>query len=264
MTKGNVFVKETQALINLNSELVKYSQNLANDMSSIQKEIGRAVEWIREKERHWRNRVAECRKNLNSAKRDYANCVSLNSQSETNWDCSSEAANVAKCERELSEAETQLQLVYKWRGVIDSKVSEFMVHFTRTRDINNSTISQSSTFLQSKVRQLDRYQSISLELPTSLPKIGKHGPSYQRAKQEMLLRALDDPTVGRDVKGWIRNQRRRVLRGDANYMRMPPGYDAGHRIPGVETAANLRLEDIWINRSRYHRAIRLGLEERYR
>lgn len=265
MTSDNVNVKQVQALVDLNSELIKYGQNLSNDIRSIQREIDATIEWINERERFWRRKVTECERNLQQAKREYALCIaSISDDDETYHDCSSEAANISQCEKELSAAKSQLEVVHRWKSTVNSKVSEFMVHLKRVREINNSTISQSSSFLKNKIKELDRYNSISIPSPSSLPRIGKHGYSYTKAKQEMLLRALDDPSISREIKGWIRNERRRVSRGEANSMRMPPGYDAGHRIPGVDTAANLRFEDIWINRSRYHRARKLGIEERYR
>lgn len=107
--------------------------------------------------------------------------------------------------------------------------------------------------------------------------MGGHGHKYQKARQSYLRSLADDPAQPRHVRGWVRQELNRIdagkraraagLRppgGSARNLRGIPGLDVGHRFPGLDLAANFRLEDASVNRARYHIAKRLGLSELYR
>lgn len=74
------------------------------------------------------------------------------------------------------------------------------------------------------------------------------------AKVEMWRRVGNDPKISRSIRGYIRNQ----LRQRGSRMKNPPGYDAGHIIPGVHTPENLRPELASMNRARPGIARRVG------
>ncbi|MBD1933065.1 MULTISPECIES: hypothetical protein [Cyanophyceae] len=78
--------------------------------------------------------------------------------------------------------------------------------------------------------------------------------SLRPAKVEMWRRVANDPKINRSIRGYIRNQ----LRQRGSRMRNPPGYDAGHKIPGVHTPGNLRPELASMNRARPGIARRVG------
>lgn len=89
---------------------------------------------------------------------------------------------------------------------------------------------------------------IKTRIPTPKSKEGVHGYRYQKARKEFMIRSLSDPSVGKHIKGWIAQEIRRS--GKSGYWKSPPGYDVGHRTPGIDKASNLRWENSSMNRSR--------------
>jgi hypothetical protein len=77
-------------------------------------------------------------------------------------------------------------------------------------------------------------------------KEGTHGYPYQKARKEFMINSLSDPKVGKDIKGWIIQEKNRV--GNSRYWRSPPGYDVGHKEPGIDKANNLHWEYSSMNR----------------
>ena len=277
MSSG-VHIERVQALRDLNTAICEFSQFLEVHLSATLREINEVIEWIAERERFWHREVEKCMLKLRQAQQAYATCMAQErTDDKPISSCSAEAHAVRIAEKELSQARQELQNVIRWKSAIENAVRNYMAQANRVRNLANQTLSQASSFLRSKVARVDRYASRAMPAPSHVSAFGTHGYSYHKAKQEMLLRALDDPLISRYTKGWIRNELRRirnVKRAVAEgrpvehpysiNIRMPPGLDAGHRIPRVDTAANLRFEDIYLNRSRWHRARKLGLEDRIR
>ncbi len=107
--------------------------------------------------------------------------------------------------------------------------------------------------------------------------MGTHGSRYATARQSFLRSLADDPNQPRHVRGWVRqeiNRIEQVKRAGAEGRRPPgrasrqikgiPGYDVGHRFPGLDLPENFRLEDRAINRRRPIIARRLGIDHLYR
>lgn len=111
--------------------------------------------------------------------------------------------------------------------------------------------------------------------PMSLPEAetSSHGWPYQKARQVYLRGLLQDPNQPRFVKGWVRQELRRLQqlnrfrpanRRRASRLRGVPGFDVGHRLPGLHTPANFRLENAATNRARPGLARRVGVFPKYR
>jgi len=278
-----VNIQRPEIIRELNNALGEFGDSLSTELSSIQREIGEVLEWIEERERHWRNEVQRCESELNAAQRAYADCITQpNDKDGRRPNCSDFAAAMDRARQARDRAQRELANVLSWKGTLRSKIALYVEQATKIQRVANQTLSQANTFLNNKSRELGDYQSVSS--PNTIESLGGHRYQYIKAKQEMLLRALDDPMVGRDIKGWIRNELRRIqnlerVRADPDLMRhviedgghihnlnirMPIGYDAGHRNHSIDHWSNLRFEDIWLNRSRYHRAVRLGVQDRIR
>jgi hypothetical protein len=264
-------VKQVQVLHELNDSLRKFSQELSDSLKSVLSEINRTLDYLAGREKHWREEVCRCQADLRRAELAYAACMAQIYDDDHKPTCHSEAAAVAEAQRQLAKAEAELANVLSWRRKVDSKITAYIGEATRLQRAVNSTLPQASGFLSAKSGDLQDYRLV--QPPSEIRVIGQRGAAYKHAKQEMMLNALDDPRVGRDIKGWIRNEMRRVQTGQATRMRMPgisraspyvPTMDAGHRIHDVHHWSNLRFEDVKINRARYHHALRLGLSDRIR
>ncbi len=265
-------VKRSEVFNELNQALHNYSKAISEQLKSIKKEINSILDWISERQEYWRREVNRRTTILQSAERAYSACMAQPSDDNGRRpNCSSQAAAVTRASRDLEKAQSELTMINDWRRKIDVKLSEYMQQATKLQRSTNTTIEQATAFLSRKFQDLEGYNSISP--PPIINVIGTRGYEYEKAKQEMLRRALDDPKISRDIKGWIRNELRRINSGQSNRIRMPGvsrrnpyvgDYDAGHRIHDVHHWSNLRFEDVWLNRSRYHRSIRMGLSDRVR
>lgn len=269
-------VQRVEILRELNQSLTEYSQTLSDHIKSVKSEINLTLDWLTDRERHWQNEVQRCLQDLQRAERAYAVCMAQPADDRGRRpSCGREAAEVRDAKKKVEKAQAELVNTRMWRNSIESKISAYIGQATRLQRTANSTISKASSFLSEKARELGDYRSI--QPPSGIDVIGKRGSEYERAKQQMLIHALDDPNVGRSIKGWIRNEMRRIESGQSNRIRMPgishndydlhrntPELDAGHRIHDVHHWSNLRFEDVWLNRTRPGRARRLGLDDRIR
>lgn len=269
---SNANVKRIEILHEINSAITDYSQTLNSELRIIRNEINRTLDWLSERDRYWRIEVEHNIQNLNTAKRAYANCVSMLARNRGNRSsCANEFESVRAAEKALKIAQKELENVVVWRRNVDQRISAYMGQVTKIQKITNSTFNQASMFLKNKARDLGDFESI--HPPNNVNIIGQRGSLYEKAKQEMLEHALDDPLISRDIKGWIKNEIRRIRLGQSERIRMPgicrmtpriPDLAAGHRIHDVHHWSNLRFEDVWLNNTRYHRARNLGISDRYR
>jgi len=271
-------VHRVAVLSELNDSFVEFSGNLSSQMATIQSQIQETVEWIAQRERYWQDQIRLRNQALTQARNALAGCLAQpRDERRGGHSCNAQEAAVREAKAALDEAQSQLVTAQRWKNSLNSKVMTYLSHANRARSLNNGTLTQASAFLRGRAQELDAYQAASMQSPSNIAAFGNHGAEFGRAKQEMLLRALDDPLVSREIKGWIRQEQRRIQEleralaegrevphPNRTYIRMPPGFDAGHRAAGLDTAANLRFEDIWLNRSRWHRARRLGIEDRIR
>lgn len=264
-------VRQVQVLHELNSAIAQLSRELTSTLRSVQSEINSTLDWLSEREKHWREEVRSCQAELSQAEHAYSVCMARVYDDDHQPTCHGESAAVAAAQHQLAKAEAELANVLSWRRAVDGKISAYIGEATRLQRAANTTLPQASSFLGAKSGDLQDYRLV--QPPSEIRVIGQRGAAYERAKQEMMLNALDDPLVGRDIKGWIRSEQRRVQNGQATRMRMPgisrenpyvPTMDAGHRIHDVHHWSNLRFEDVAINRARYQNARRMGLSDRFR
>jgi hypothetical protein len=107
----------------------------------------------------------------------------------------------------------------------------------------------------------------------------EHDSKYRAARQAYLKQLQDDLNQPRHVRGWIRQERKRLERieraqqigrrgpgGSKRYLRGVPGLDVGHKLGkhNQPDPANFRLEDARFNRARPGLSRRVGLFHKYR
>lgn len=280
---GSSNIKSIEVLDELNNQITYFVNLMGNQMQQIQQEIKSVLDWISEREIYWQKQVTSLTESLIRAERDLARCIAIPSD-ENGYkpSCYSEITTVRKLKQELGKAKQEQLRVRQWKEKISNNLSRYIGEATRVQRVTNSTMGQATKFLNKKYRDLDQYKRI--KPPDELNIIGQRGSDFVRARQNMLMNALDDRLVGRDIKGWIRNELRRinnVRRAERDPMlrqqiidnqghlyntriRMPPGVEAGHRIHDIHHWSNLRFEEAFLNRGRMQRAARFGLDDRVR
>lgn len=239
------------ALVDLQSALAAFRDQAHEVINASDKAIAQTRAWLEERARYWEREVARCES-------DYYTCLAWRDEDGYGRDCSSEAAA-------LERAQQALENVRRWQLQVDNAGAAYSSAASKFGDVIGTDLTRASAWLGYKLRTVDEYGAVGAGLtPPSTPSKQDHGYSFEKAKQEMLRREVNNPNLGSAERGWIKQELNRIQRGEATRLRMPPGFDAGHRVPGLNTASNLRLEPSSINRARPHIAKRLGLDWIYR
>jgi hypothetical protein len=219
---------------------------------------------LEERRQYWEAEVA--RREI-----EYHACLSYRDEDGYGRDCSCEAAA-------LRQSEEELENVTRWITSVESTVEKYQTDAAHFNEFLGGDAIRATSFLGLKLRTVDEYSTASAGLAQAhAPSPADHGYAFEKAKQDMLRRALDDPSLGRAERGWLKQEINRLVQvqrahaggmsppgGNKRNMRMPPGLDAGHRIPGINEPWNLRLEPAGINRARPAIAKRLGLDYLFR
>jgi hypothetical protein len=70
--------------------------------------------------------------------------------------------------------------------------------------------------------------------------------SASKAKMDFKKMSIDNPDLGKDIRGWLKQESNR----GKSYWRNPPGLDIGHKFPGVHDPKTFNFENIDMNRSK--------------
>ncbi len=89
---------------------------------------------------------------------------------------------------------------------------------------------------------------------------GKHGKQYRKGREKFLGNLINDSKQPK----WIRGMMKTKLLQNRSYMRGIPGYDVGHRFPGIDVPDNYRIEMVSMNRGRGNIAKKLGISDKFR
>ena len=239
------------ALVDLQSALAAFRDKAHEIINECDRAIAEARARLEERARYWQREVARC-------KSDYYACLAWRDEDGYGRDCSFEGAA-------LERAQQSLENVQRWQLQVDNASDAYRSAAAKFCDIIGTDLTRASAWLGYKLRTVEEYAAVGAGLtPPGTPSKQDHGSSFEKVKQEMLRREANNPNLGGAERGWIQQELNRIQRGEATRLRMPPGFDAGHRIPGINAASNLRLEPSSINRARPHIAKRLGLDWIYR
>lgn len=280
---GGAHIKEPQALHDLRIGLEKFAQTATSGLRKIDSEMTKTLEWLDSRERFWRAEAESAQRALDAANRAYQSCLASGRDNDGRPpNCSGYAAAVSAAQDKLIKSQSELNNAVLCKSKLNEAASYYLMDARHFRKIANEVLKNANAFLMKKLRELNAYQDVAQGINANIDPFAAtisvprgHGAEFQAAKQEMLERALNDPNTPKHIKGWIRQEKNRLenIRSGNGYMppggsqralHMPPGMHAGHRIPGWDTAANLRLEDGSMNIHRVVVARRIGIFDRIR
>ncbi len=220
---NRVYVRDLQILLNLRDELSKFSYGAKKVLIEVAHGVAAAKEFLQRRASYW-NRELHIRE------------VALRvCEFDGDRNCNAEVAAV----REAQEA---LEKVRRLSSRLERAVAEYDSPANRLRQILDGKINKAKSDLS---RSFQKYQDY-LSYMTS--KEGTHGYPYQKARKAFMRDSLSNPKVGKDIKGWIRQEINRV--GMSGYWRSPPGYDVGHKKAGIDRPENFQWEYSSMNRSK--------------
>lgn len=261
----------TQARLNDGSALLDLSHAIVTfreDGHAVTVETEATIRETQSKlEEKWRDWQAERDRRWD----EYSACLRFRGEDGYGRDCSYEA-------EALRQAEEELATVERWMQIVQQAVEEYARAASRWTTFLNGDAIRATSFLGKKLRIVEEYNAIGATLTQMhAASPADHGYAYQQAKQQMLRQALNDPNLGRDVRGWIKQELNRLDRvqaaqatglrppgGNQHNLRMPPGFNAGHRQLGINRPSNLVLQNAAINKARPGIARGLGLFDIFR
>lgn len=256
------------------------------ETASIREQVSRAQSVLRERQE--------------AAQRQLESCLAAQRQSDRPVDCS-------RYERQVDHLRGLLDQLQSLDGQFEQAVARNMGDAAQFRSVLHNHIPTAIQWLRERDAALGRFESSGglsgaggstggggshissgnqkltaadamaiSSLAMALTKMGSHGSTYRRARQEYLRSLVDDPKQPRYVRGWIRQEINRIERaktavregrlppGKAREIHGIPGLDVGHRYPDIDLPQNFRLEDASVNRRRVHIARRLGVDHLFR
>jgi hypothetical protein len=269
---NTVDIKDINALVSLGASFRDFRQQVLSQIAEIHSTVMKESEWIQDKVSSYQREVERSRRDVEAAKSDLYRCQHSGTRDREGHDqrpsCGAEERALALAQARLQEWTQRLQLAQRWRSQVEAAATEFKKEENRLSQLITSDMEKGLSDLG---RLIAAYQAVSAsahqispryqgEIPTSTgfdyanvsPKLkateGTHGALFTKAKKEFFLRSLYDPGVRDSIKGWIRQEiRRSGLRG---YWRNPPGFQEGHKLPGIDRPENFRWENADMNESR--------------
>lgn len=200
-------------------------------------------------------------------------------------DCRRQEINLQGCKVAVQNLEQKLGKLKFLDSAFDSALRGYQAELQRMNAAVERTISQAQDFIRRRREALELFEAFAaisvvvtgvlgaISALTNLKsRFGGHSYGFQKARQQFLHSRVTDPNEPRFVRGWIQQELNRLearqsaqrsgLRppGGGNQIRGIPGYDVGHRIPGIDLPENFRLENRSVNRARPGIARRLGIE----
>jgi hypothetical protein len=244
-------VRSVQALIDFRNGLNRFTNDAQGSLQSAEQELRRVEEWLRQRLAYWQTEVQRRQEALRAAEAALARCEASGYRDDKGYyhapNCSAYTAAVAQANARLQQAQTELNNVKNWMRQIDQAASTFRSQAQQMSRIITGDLPKANSFLGGKINELQTYLG-SMTIGGSHPSAGMHGYPYQLARKAFMISSLADPNVGKHIKGWIQQELNRI--GSSGYLHSPPGYDVGHKIPGIDQPWNFQWESSSMNRSK--------------
>lgn len=244
-------VQSVQALIDLKTSINYFGNEAQASLQCAEQEILSTEEWLRQRLAHWKMEEHRRQNALLAAEKALASCKASGYRDEDGYyhapDCTSYEFAVSQAVTQLQEAQAEINNIKQWTSKVNQATASYRAQAHRLSRIISSDIPNASAFLGKKITELQSYLGAKSGLRSSQSE-ETHGYPYQKARKAFMVTSLSDPNVGKNIKGWIKQELNRV--GKSGYLRSPPGYDVGHKIPGIDLPDNFQWEHSNSNRSK--------------
>lgn len=246
---------DIQALAVLQSSLNRFQSDIEDALAQANAKIVRAQQWVAgvtQQRRHdleaARRQVAECEYALHRC--ENSGCYD---QFGRYWppDCTGEQIALHRARQDEQACQDRLMKAYTWQSRIDAAASEFAGQSNQMEQVAGSETTRACAELAGLAQRYTEVHAGAASLAGALARPGaegKHAYPYQKARKEFMLDSLSDPGIAKHIRGWMQQEYNRY--GKSGYWHSPPGYDVGHKVPGIDQASNFRWEEAGMNRSR--------------
>ena len=153
-------IRDIQVLGDLKAGFARFSEDVAQIVSSIQREFEEIQERFEERQNYWQRQVDATMDAVHEARRALRECESQpDDEDGTSPDCGYEGDAVAGAERTLATYQENLETVKQWRHRIEGTISDFQNDLHRLSNLASSRACSAQAFLVKKIDVLNRYVS---------------------------------------------------------------------------------------------------------
>jgi flagellar biosynthesis regulator FlaF len=153
---NSAHVISIQYLVDLRIAIGQFREETQQSLSSIDIEIRRSQEWLKQKHDYWRKQVEHRKEEVSRAQQALSHC-----RSTKNSDCRSVQNKLAEALRALREAEKELETVRYWSQVIQQAITDYQKQAYRLEQQLQQDIPKAGTFLGRKIEELKGYMAVS-------------------------------------------------------------------------------------------------------
>ena len=175
-------VQAIQALDDLRAALVQFRGETEAALREMEAAIHRVIHYLGERETYWKRQVARWEGEHKKALAALAACRSRAYRDPKTGrtyvpPCTQEQDWVIRTRVELERATAALRTVREWRKVVERTVEDYRRQARRLAAHLEENVPKATASLESSVRILRSYTSISLPPPTATPVLGMYSPT---------------------------------------------------------------------------------------
>jgi hypothetical protein len=147
-------VQDVQALIDLHRALTSFERVARDTMAAVEREVKQTLEWVRERELHWRHQGDRRQAEVDEARADLRRCQQRNDRDR---DCSEEERALGVARHRLRQAEEELANTRRWRARTEEAVREYELQGKRFREATTARLEEAKAFLGRRRVDLEVY-----------------------------------------------------------------------------------------------------------
>jgi DNA repair exonuclease SbcCD ATPase subunit len=156
----SVRVFNVSALADLREALVRFKDDAQAALSSVELELHRAVEWLDERQKHWRREIRKCEDAVHNAKMELSHKKVFPIFDRTP-DTSQEEKTLKRAKERLREAEEKSQLCQRWEPQLRRAIGEYETHGRGLGGMLEMDLPRMLALLQRKIDALEAYQAVA-------------------------------------------------------------------------------------------------------
>jgi hypothetical protein len=119
-----VNVRSIAALQHFRTEFCNFAEDARNALNSVEMEVRRTRDWLRQQDVHWKAQVKKCNERVNQARSDLHRKRVSQSGSDVVTDSDQKEA-LRAAQRHLREAEEKVLIIRKWIPILDKAIEEY-------------------------------------------------------------------------------------------------------------------------------------------
>jgi hypothetical protein len=154
----SVEVHAIDALEDLQASLIRYADQAQATLAAVAREVQRSLDWLEERQRHWRGEMQRWREEARRAQTDYERCLASGDRDHPP-SCGREEQALYEARRRVAQAEAEERMATQARQAVQSEAEAYARDASRLRVTLQTETVKSVEVLRTKVTVLRSYAS---------------------------------------------------------------------------------------------------------